>query len=169
MQPTWLLDIDGVVNATSKIPDTQVWPASTRWIERLVEDSKAAAWRILAAQPVLDFIWSVHEGSYADIVWLTSWQTDAQLVADALSLPQLRTIEAPMTPQTKYAGRSWWKLAEATREGVAGQRLVWTDDHISEEITSLGWDDDCLLIAPDAKTGLTPDQLKQIAVFLEMR
>ena len=85
-KPVWLLDIDGVINATvgwKGKPPTQVWAASN-WIDTVAAD--AIQFRILSARPVIEFVKLVHETGRAEIRWHTTWQHSAQNVADALGL-----------------------------------------------------------------------------------
>lgn len=165
MWPIWLLDIDGVVNAF----DTRAWPED-QWMQVIVTDSRPKDWTITAAQPVLDFITKVHEGKWAEIVWLTTWQEDANKVSDALFLPHFRHIPNPMWKNTRHAGPQWWKLTEAMRVYLQGRPTIWTDDDISQEIRSIlnKGTDGTLVISPSTNEGLAPVHLDKIAKFLGM-
>lgn len=173
MWPIWLLDIDGVINADPfKVP-THVWPED-QWMIRMVEDSRGKAWKITAAQPVLDFINRVHNHKWAEVVWLTTWQRGANNVSDALGIPRLPVIENPMERSTRYAGRDWWKLAEFFKQLSLGRPIVWTDDDISTEILGLTRSGSevggpqSFLVSPKGSEGLGPWHLKKIAKFLNI-
>ena len=152
----------------------KAWPED-QWIQRIVTDSRPKDWTITSAQPVLDFITKVHEGKWAEIVWLTTWQHDANKVADALFLPHFPHIDNPMWQRERYAGPRWWKLAEVTRELASGRPIIWTDDDISSEILTLfrkaqGELDApaSLVLCPNTNEGLAPRHLAKIAEFLGM-
>jgi hypothetical protein len=171
--PVWLLDIDGVVNACVPKPDSSVWPADT-WRLATVH-----GFPILVASPVVEFIRRVHDSGRADIRWHTTWQHNAQLVADEFGLPELPVAEAPEFVLRSYDpalhGRdtAWWKRATAERVLTDEKRpLIWTDDDITRslepsdraEIRALG---PALLISPSDRTGLTPKHLHRIETFLD--
>lgn len=172
MEPIWLLDIDGVINADPYKVPAHVWPED-QWIQRLAAGA-TKDWLITAAQPVLDFICRVHEEKLAEIVWLTTWQNHANNVSDALFLPHFRVLENPMWDGTRYAGKGWWKLAEFFDQLSLGRPILWTDDDISTEILGLvraGSDPDgpqSFLICPKGSEGLGPWHLRKIAKFLNI-
>jgi hypothetical protein len=160
--PVWLLDIDGVINAATRgKPPTHAWPA-TDWI-----DTRAKTWRILAARPVLDFIRTVHEKGMAEIRWHTTWQHDAQLLADALDLPTFSVQHAPEFDELR-AG--WWKLPAAHRALDEGRGLVWTDDDIAVEVSDVELASfamaGAVVLTPPVRTGLCPRHLEQIDTYL---
>lgn len=171
MQPIWLLDIDGVINASPR-HQTHVWPEEA-WLDASAYGN-GRWWKIVAAQPVLRFIRHVHEYSWAQIVWLTTWQDEAQNVAETLGLPRLRVIRSPMERDTRYASTNWWKLTAALQEVAVGRPMIWTDDDINAEVTDLfqtyhkynSITPASLLIAPNGDEGLGPWHLKRIATYL---
>jgi hypothetical protein len=167
-EPVWLLDIDGVVNAyggRAKLP-THAWPEAD-WIV-----AKANGFHIWAARPVLEFIRETHESGAAEIRWHTTWQHDAQLLADALELPTFRVQPAPEFHSYTQRAVGWWKLPAAERVLMEEERrLVWTDDdatwslHGGKEaaLRQLG---DVLVVAPSEQTGLCKSHLRLIREFL---
>lgn len=167
--PVWLLDIDGVINACTPKPDPNVWPRN-QWCRQEVN-----GFDILAAQPVLDFITEVHTGSHAEIRWHTTWQHDAQKVADAFNLPTLPVQDCPEFA-TRHATDLWFKLPAAERVVMQEARaLVWTDDDISYARSSemaafnlMRQGQRILTICPSPYTGLTPKHLRLIREFLNM-
>lgn len=169
MYPIWLLDIDGVVNADPG--QHHLW-SSDQWIHTRVPGG-GKDWRLIASKPVIDFITKVHDENWAEIVWLTTWQDEANNVADALGLPHFKSLINPRAQGTLYAGLTWWKLSEATRVLAQGRPTIWTDDDIGPEVTNLflqnSTDQDCLVLAPKSPEGLAPVHLDKIASFLRMK
>ena len=178
--PVWLLDVDGVVNATSKKPDGSIWPKD-QWSTGTA-NGEDREWPILWAQPVVEFIRMVHESGRAEVRWHTTWQHHAAAIEDLVGLPKLAVAEAPeFDNQAQYAARAilnqlprWWKLPAALRVVEVEQRpLIWTDDDISSELHDRRYDLDnlrrnapTLAISPNRFIGLTPKHLRQIASWL---
>jgi len=170
MWPVWLLDIDGVVNASARPAPVHVWPED-HWIETSAQGS-TRVWPIVAARPVINFINYVHYFKFAEVVWLTTWQGRANNVSDALGLPHLRILENATYRQNQYAGQNWWKLTEFATMYLEGRPTIWTDDDISEHIRDLVNNieikqgaSETLLITPSNREGLGPWHLKKIAEF----
>lgn len=172
LPPVWLLDVDGVVNAASKKPDRNVWPAD-QWVHGRADDGRRE-WPILFARPVADFIRRVHEEGRAEIRWHTTWQEMAVGIEKLLDLPSLPLQESPEW-QVHLRGdtEEWWKIGAALRVVEDEKRpLVWTDDDadnwhlerpVRDRLTSAG---PCLIVAPSVTTGLTPKHLRKIDAFL---
>jgi hypothetical protein len=167
--PVWLLDIDGVINACTRNPDKNVWPAD-QWRRDQVN-----GYPILIAQPVLDFITRVHEEERAEIRWHTTWQKDAVLIEKAFGLPSLPVQDCPEFADRRYDRDRWFKLPAAERVVMQeGRALVWTDDDIEYSISgkdagALGvmrQAQRILAISPSDMTGLTPKHLRLIDEFL---
>lgn len=171
--PVWLLDIDGVINAAGKSVPTHAWPADA-WNDVRARDDKGRSWRILAAQPVIDFIREVHQTGRAEIRWHSTWQAHSANVGDVLGLPTFGVQHAPeFLDNRDYLRRNkWWKYPAALRVlGEEGRPLVWTDDDAGTdlsrderaELTELGR---VLIVSPDHTTGLCRRHLRQIDAFL---
>jgi hypothetical protein len=171
-RPVWLLDIDGVVNALSRKPVSGSFPAD-QWVQRLVHTELPglgpAAFPILAARPVLNFVAAVQATGRVDIRWHSTWREAAVTdLAPSLGLPELPISVAPEWAN-HHALLPWWKQAAAERVLAAGRLLVWTDDDINMFRMDLGAFErraDALLIAPDPEIGLTAAHLEQISRFL---
>jgi len=168
MIPVWLLDIDGVINACTRNPDKNVWPAD-QW-----RRDRVNGYPILVAQPVLDFVTRVHKDGLAEVRWHTTWQKDAALIEEAFGLPSLPVQDCPEFA-TAHTSERWWKLPAAERLVMEeGRALVWTDDDIDYSISgkdagALGvmrQAQRILAISPSDMTGLTPKHLRQIDEFL---
>lgn len=181
--PVWLLDIDGVVNAISRKPDRNVWPRD-QWVTGTAS-SAGVDWPILAAQPVLDFIRTVHEKGRAEIRWHTTWQRDARNLARLLGLPRFALQECPEFEEREQGlagaapaavSRGWWKYPAAERVvRDEGRPLVWTDDDATWELrvhdngTELARLAPTLIVSPQAHLGLTPKHLRNIDAFLAIQ
>jgi hypothetical protein len=171
-RPVWLLDIDGVVNALSRGPVTCSFPAD-QWVQRVVHTDLPgigpAAFPILAAQPVLDFVAAVQTTGKIDVRWHSTWREAAVTdLAPSLGLPELPISVAPEWANHR-AVVPWWKQAAAERVVAAGRLLVWTDDDIGMFRAALSAFErraDVLLIAPDPERGLTQRDLEEISRFL---
>ena len=170
--PVWLLDIDGVLNATSRHqPPPAAWPADV-WIDTKAQ-GLSRTWRILAARPVADFIRTIHQQHRAEIRWHTTWQHDATQVAAALGLPDFPVQDAPEFHRAAHllARDEWWKLPAVWRIlAFEGRRVIWTDDDADPDLTdeqkttlaAAG----CHIVSPDPTTGLTAEHLRDIDEML---
>ena len=182
-RPVWLLDIDGVINAVSRKPPTHVWPEEVWQQERVL--NVMGLFPITWVQPVIDFLTEVHERGRAEIRWHTTWQEEAQLVADLTGLPVFPVADAPefrsgsanaaawIAAGGRIGAEPWWKLAAAQRVVQEERRpLVWTDDDITDAL----WNYDMganfeahaptLAVCPDHRTGLVRKDLDLIDTFL---
>lgn len=180
LPPVWLLDIDGVINAISRKPDRNVWPAH-QWA-RTTANGGGTDWPILVATPVLDFLRRVHTERLAEIWWHTTWQNDAVNLAKALDLPHFPVRPCPEFGARKQAlagaapisvCKTWWKLPAAELVvGIERRSLVWTDDDAKWELAGHGGAGalnklaPTLVVSPQTHTGLTPKHLRQIEEFL---
>lgn len=137
IRPVLLLDVDGVLNAISRVPDESLWPKEL-WRRHRVTDLDGNTWPILAAQPVLDYLSAVHAQGLAEIRWHTTWRASAKLrLAPVLNLPDWPVAESvtALSTQRDAAGR-WWKIAAAHHVVHSeGRRLIWLDDDIAFEKT----------------------------------
>lgn len=177
LPPVWLLDVDGVINAMSKRGDRTAWPAD-QWAKRDVL-AMDGLFPVLTADPVLDFLRTVHETGAAEIRWHTSWQQWAvAALAPALGLPSWPVAEAPEFTDAESGfgtGHAWWKLGAAERVvHEEGRRLVWTDDDLRWETRSnpslpgLLARPGVLGVATRPHTGLLPRDLRSIAEFVRI-
>jgi hypothetical protein len=152
-RPVWLLDVDGVINATRP-----GWGATPRKQRVWSKSSKCEFTRIQR----------IHRDGLAEIRWCTTWCCDAEVLENQWHLPEMgRSFVEPING---YAA-SVAKLAAARQVLADGCRLVWTDDaevsqpgnDLHDELTAGG---QALLIAPRESRGLQPDDLDRIETFL---
>lgn len=158
LPPVWLLDVDGVVNATKP-----GWGAAPR---RATAYADGDGWPIRWAPALLDRIRSLHTLGVVEVRWCTTWCTWADQLERLWRLPELgRAFTEPINGVA--ASRA--KLAAARQILGEGRRLVWTDDievplsgHVYDELTA---DGRALLIRPSGRRGLQPEDLDAIEVF----
>ncbi len=168
MKPSWLLDIDGVLNPVGIKPPTDV---HDRWVSADVTDpGNGRSWPIKVAVPVIEFVNMIHDQGLANIIWHTTWQHGADDVAAAVGLPRgLPILEAPEFAAWNHrTAVGWWKMAAVQRhlDSTAAPTL-WVDDDLD-----MAWDrgmrapSGLKVIAPGQFTGLTAKHLKEIFAFL---
>jgi hypothetical protein len=162
MPPVWLLDVDGVVNATDP-----GWRASPR--RHLVWSATDDQSYLLRWAPALiERIRHLHTTGVLEVRWCSTWCPDAEELERLWGLPPLgRALTGRPVPK----GQESWplKLAAARAVLAADRPLVWTDDEAlpppgpgREELTAGGR---ALLIAPLASHGLQPQDLGRIEAF----
>lgn len=155
----WLLDVDGVINASRP-----GWGASPR---SGTAHSGGYSFRIRWAPELILRIRDVRERG-VDVRWCTTWCTDADQIERLTGLPPLTRC---WTDPINGHEASEAKRAAARAAVATGDRLIWTDDAITptdgplyDELTR---DGRALLIAPKASRGLQPSDLFEIRTFVE--
>jgi hypothetical protein len=157
-RPIWLLDVDGVINATR--PGWSA-PPRTAWVY-----ADGERWRMRWAPAMLDRLRQLHAGGAVEVRWSTTWCAWADQLERIWNLPALaRAFTAPLTGREAADA----KLAVARAVLADGRRLIWTDD---TEVPRLGplYDELAnggrgLLIAPAPRYGLQRDHLDAIEAF----
>ncbi|MEU8003466.1 hypothetical protein AB0B66_20105 [Catellatospora sp. NPDC049111] len=174
--PIWLLDIDGVINAVTDLPDRRVWRGH-QWVRTAAASNEDIEWPILAATPVLDFLRRVHEQGRAEIWWHSTWQHNSVNVGTALGLPswpvrdcpEFVSMDAVLASPLVTRKHTWWKLPAALRVLDEGRPLLWTDDDVRHQLRAADtrrWGNRALVLAPPVQAGLTPRQLRRIDRWL---
>lgn len=161
-QPIFLLDVDGVINATRP-----GWGGPPRKRD-VWSSSSGRSFTLRWAPPLIDRIKGIHRDGLAEIRWCTTWCCDADALEALWSLPPLsRAFTDPINGRAAAMA----KLAAACQVLAEGRRLVWVDD--SEVPTSgetydrLTFDNKALLIAPHTNRGLQPEDMDRIDAFLK--
>ncbi len=156
---TWLLDIDGVINANKP-----GWSAAPR-------RTHCAGFVIRWAPALIERIKALHRTGTVDILWASTWCGYPDQLAE-LS----RRVGLPLNPafSDRPASKTWAELkAETAVAALAdGQRLVWTDDDEAgvapDFYPALGAavaEGRALLIAPRSNRGLQPEHMDRIEAF----
>ena len=184
--PLVLVDVDGVLNAIG--PPDDAWPD---W-QRGSATALGRSWPLRWSPSVTAAVQSWRDR--ADVRWLTTWGHDANAGLHALlGLPELPVagthadVAAPPTGEPDDLGRSalagvtpaapdeltgrWWKfdVVRLLLRAEPGRRLVWLDDDLARSEPVRAWTraaTDCLLIAPDPRTGLVAAHLRAVDRFL---
>lgn len=99
-------------------------------------------------------------------LWVTSWGQEANRVAEVLGWEPLEVLWAD-------PASGWWKLAAVTAvlEARDWERAVWCDDDLDAELDTVTsalepYGDRVLLVCPDKRVGLSPDDLVRIEAHL---
>lgn len=188
MQPLVLVDVDGVLNALG--PPDDSWPD---W-QRGSAVALGRVWPIRWSPSVTAAVDAWRER--ADVQWLTTWEHAANGELRALvGLPELPVAGtaadvapprgdvdgAGAAPASSLAGVTpaapdeltgrWWKfdVVRLLLQADPGRRLVWLDDDLARSDEVRAWTraaTDCLLIAPDPRTGLVAAHLRAVESFL---
>lgn len=163
IEPIWLLDIDGVLNAMVD-RDTLAHPHWTDLLKKPVPTSFGVEYDLVISGTVIDFI-NTHAAYGVDIRWATTWQHDAnKFVAPTFGLPQL-----PVGAEEQGPSDYFYKERAALIAIDKGRPLIWTDDDairlmVRKDIEESGVPN--LMIEPDPRVGLTPAHLDAISAFL---
>lgn len=160
-ETVWLLDVDGVINATN--PD---------WRQKPVTGSAmydGFRYTLRWAPSLITEIQAIVASGLVEVVWCTTWCDEVRQLEKLWGLPELSVAFRNLA--TKYTGDAKRQAAEAVLR--AGNRLVWTDD---SEVPSYGSPDhwalrslgDCLLIDPYEDEGLNAEHIAEIRAFIGM-
>lgn len=158
--PVWLLDVDGVVNATRP-----GWGAAPR---RQMAYADGEAWPMRWAPALMDRIRALVVAESVEVRWCTTWCAWADQLERMWRLPPLGRA---FTGKINGSAASVAKLAAARAVMKdEGRRLIWTDDaevptfgDVYDELTA---DGRALLIRPAGNRGLQPEHMDQIEKFL---
>ena len=176
MKPVLLLDIDGVVNATSRELPRHVWP-TLAWGQHTYTTPQGVTFELLWSRPAVEYLGSLHTSGRVEIRWHSTWQESSLEFARIVGLPEFEVASAPeflangplFAKQQILAGKpTWWKFPAAERVLVEeGRPLIWIDDdlfwHVPRKQRSyLGDLGRVLLLCPDSQTGLIRKHMRSI-------
>mgnify|MGYP000850808742 FL=1 len=110
----------------------------------------------------------------ADVLWHTAWRSpytdDLENVLRLSRMEAFASEEEFLRPESDAC---WWKLCAVQRwlrEAADDVLPVWIDDEIGEHCRAKHLADPRLVVvAPEPKTGLTPEQISQITQVLRSR
>lgn len=148
-QFVWLLDVDGVINASEA-----GWSAPPySGIAYAYNNSYKIRW----APQLIERIRKIHRLDNVRILWATTWVGYTTQLENLFKLPAL-----PSAGPTGMGSGEKLKAAEAVL--ASGNKLIWTDD----EAIPLDWEsnDNQLVIRPKSSRGLRPEHLRQIEEFV---
>ena len=158
-RPVWLLDVDGVINATR--PGWGAAPYNG------TAYSAGYPYRLRWAPALIAQIRALHTAGGVTIRWCSTWCADASQIEQLFGLPRLERCW--LDPISSTAATPV-KLAAARAVLDQGHRLIWTDDQaipasgpVRDELARGGR---ALLIAPVPNRGLQPEHLDTIEAFI---
>jgi hypothetical protein len=161
--PVWLLDVDGVLNASSP-----GWSAP--------HDEGAATFEgvdfpMRWAPGLVSAIRRLHRTSTVEVRWATTWVDEIDAIERLMRLPALPTAFStrglPPTVRMTQAKQQ----AALTVVEVEQRPLIWTDDDaipsggtVLRRLRRSG--QPALLVVPDSRRGLLPEHVASIEEFL---
>lgn len=157
--PVWLLDVDGVLNASKP-----GWGGPPR-------KTSVAGLTIRWAPPLVARICALHDAGAVEVRWSTTWCGYPDQLAD---LGALFRLDLESAFGDRPMSKTWADLkVEAALSVLAeGRRLVWTDDdevdaarRLFPELAAAEAAGIALLIAPRSNRGLQPEDLDLIETF----
>lgn len=152
---TWLLDVDGVINASK-----------AGWSARPYSGTAYAlgtGWKMRWAPQLIARMRKIHDEGSVAIVWATSWCGYTDQLEQLFKLPAL-----PSAASTPMSGSQKYRAAQDVVD--SGRKLIWTDDEFTPEFGP--WYDELtkynssLLIRPRASRGLRSTDLDMIDQFI---
>ena len=148
-RPYLLIDIDGVLNPLNG----GTKPAGFKRYE-------LAGYDVWLNQRHGDWLKAL--GAWFDLVWATTWEHEARLIATVLSLP----LDMPVIEFDRDSEDNTWKLSDV-RSFVGKRPLAWIDDDLWED--AFEWADKrsspTLLIRVAPHRGLTQAHVERLEDF----
>lgn len=163
--PVWLLDVDGVINASRagwhRAPRAvQVWSASDHF-----------SYRIRWEPHLVTAINRIHDTGLAEVRWSTTWCPDIGNLEDALRIGPFATAFCERPDHLTWAELKVHAALDALADG---RRIVWTDDveigparNLFPAIAEAEKTGRALLVAPHPSQGLRPEDIARIEAFCE--
>lgn len=156
-KPILLIDVDGVINFTGN----SCWPVAKQAKVMHEKRKYLITWSPVVVEKLN--LW--FDSGLAEIRWLTTWDKYAQdNLAPALGLRHFELARDPVENIDKDVAADRTVLAEP------GRPIVWIDDDVSYYVRRIrsNWmaKNTTLIVQPDTRIGLTPEQLATIESFL---
>jgi hypothetical protein len=162
--PVWLLDVDGVLNASRP-----AWSGPPR---QATATAGGQSYRLRWAPALLERLRQLHLDGHVELRWATTWCPDAQQLERLWALPAL--VRALDEGDTISPGHTLHAKVSAALAVLEEERrpLVWADD---DAIPSFGPERarlengpaPALLLTPSPGRGLTREDLNRIQTFLD--
>lgn len=162
LRPVWLLDVDGVLNATKP-----GWGAAP--LTRTVY-ADAVAFHMRFAPALLRRLRELHHAGAVEVRWATTWVDHIDQITGLMGLPSWQCAFTLAGTGRDAAAAKYAAAMDVVQ--TERRRLIWTDDeaipadgtHAHRRLTAAG--PSVLLIRPAANRGLRPEHLDRIEAFL---
>lgn len=147
MRPLLLLDVDGVLNPLGVQEAPGFMPYHVGGMRVLLSSDHGR--------------WLSELGDWYDLTWATSWERDADLIAERIGLPT-------GLPAITFTDQSEWtvKLPDVVRY-VEDRPLAWVDDQVGPDV--LAWaaarPSPTLLVETDSRVGLTLEHVERLRAW----
>lgn len=144
-----LLDIDGVLNFLGKTDDDHF---------TVIKNDVWATWTI--RDEVLDWLKNLSKNELVEVLWLSTWQNDGNVINDALQINQFLTTD-DVVPSTKVSVKGIkldqiWQL----KQQCTTTKIIAIEDELDYSSADLH-------IQPDSGKGLTVDEMNAIDRYIE--
>lgn len=156
---TWLLDIDGVINANKP-----GWSAAPRRV-------RCAGLIVRWAPALIERIRDLRQSGSVEVKWASTWcgyPDQLEELGHRIGLP----LDLAFTDRSESKTWAEMKAEAAVAVLAAGQRLIWTDDDEAgialdfyPAIADADREGRALLIAPRSNRGLQRDHMDRIEAF----
>jgi hypothetical protein len=162
LRPVWLLDVDGVLNATR--PGWGGSPRSGRAF------ANGVGWPMRFAPALMSRLRAVHGSGDVEIRWATTWVDDIDQITTLMGLPRWECAFSLTRAGSDAISAKHAAALHVVR--TEGRPLVWTDDEVvpiagsypDRRLRTAG--PPVLLIRPRKANGLQPNQLDEIEEFV---
>ncbi len=147
MRPLLLLDVDGVLNPLGVREAPGFTPHRVGGMRVLLSTNHGRWLRELA--------------DAFDLAWATSWERDADLIAERIGIPR-------GLPAIEFTDQSEWtvKLPDVVRY-VGDRAVAWVDDQLGPEVRA--WAESravpTLLVETDSRVGLTSAHIERLRTW----
>lgn len=143
-----LLDIDGVLNFLGKTDDENF---------TVIKNDVWATWTI--KDEVLDWLKKLSKNKAVEVLWLSTWQNDGNVINDALQIEHfLTTDEVVLSKKVSSKGIKLdqiWQL----KQQCPIYKLIAIDDELEYSSADLH-------IQPDSEKGLTVEEMNTINRYI---
>lgn len=160
MGTVWLLDVDGVINASR--------PGWGRAPRSAMAYANGTGYRLRWEPGLIDRIREANLARHVEVRWATTWCDHAAELSRTLGL----TLPVAFGPRPAHLTFDEQKVRAAIEVLDAGDRLIWTDDSVVPVALSMyprfayAVDDGrALLIAPRPSRGLREADMDAIEAF----
>lgn len=170
----WLLDVDGVLNASD--PGWPLVPEQLSSRGRPVREvpksgfayAGGTEWKMRWSYTLMQRLRKIANSGLVEIRWSTTWCGDTDGLERLFGLPHFDSAWE-VRPDGGYVGDLKWETAKAVID--EGNRLIWTDDAEVPLFGSRCWkeltrNDTALLISPAPRKGLQPEHFDEIERFI---